>query len=187
MRQIKNFNLFEGRAFKDTKKPYQKKAWDADKKEDFRNKIKELIKSHKLSISQVGNDFEVKNDGDLFLQVMFRDDYVGVKEKGKKFVDEFKYTELGKIKSKINNIVKTCCESNEAKSYKKSKDLDDYQYDFIESAINLGNEADSYHRHITDMESLESVLEEINYFRDLINKVSSKLQAYEAKAKDTLK
>ena len=90
-------------------------------------------------------------------------------------------------KRNINNIVKTCCESNEAKSYKKSKDLDDYQYDFIESAINLGNEADSYHRHITDMESLESVLEEINYFRDLINKVSSKLQAYEAKAKDTLK
>ena len=37
---------------------------------------------------------------------MLRDDYIGVKKKGAKFTDEFDYTELGKIKSKINDIVK---------------------------------------------------------------------------------
>jgi hypothetical protein len=37
---------------------------------------------------------------------MFRDDYVGIKKLGTKFADEFSYSELGKIKSKINDILK---------------------------------------------------------------------------------
>jgi hypothetical protein len=39
---------------------------------------------------------------------MFRDDYVGVKKQGVKFTDEFEYTEFGKIKSKLTEIIKSC-------------------------------------------------------------------------------
>jgi hypothetical protein len=37
---------------------------------------------------------------------MFREDYIGVKKEGNKFPKEFKYTELGKIKSEITDIIK---------------------------------------------------------------------------------
>lgn len=106
MKHIKNFDIFEGRAFKDTKNPYAKKAWDPDKKADFRDKIKSHVKSLGCKTKQVGNDLEVSCDGDVLMQVMFRDDYVGVKKQGNKFVDEFEYTELGKIKSKVTDIIK---------------------------------------------------------------------------------
>lgn len=110
MKNIQSFQdwgkVSEGRAFKDTKKPYQKKASDPDKKSDFREKIEDMVKSKGLKTKQVGNDIEILKDGEMVAQVMFRDDYVGVKKKGVKFVDEFEYTELGKIKSKISEIVK---------------------------------------------------------------------------------
>lgn len=106
MKHIKKFDVFEGVAFKDTKKPYSKKAWDPDKKADFRNKIESHVKSLGCKTKQVGNDLEVSCDDKVSIQVMFREDYVGVKKHGNKFVDEFKYTELGKIKSKITDIIK---------------------------------------------------------------------------------
>lgn len=37
---------------------------------------------------------------------MFREDYIGVKKEGNKFPKEFEYTELGKIKSEITDIIK---------------------------------------------------------------------------------
>ena len=49
---------------------------------------------------------KVRSTGDTILQVMFRQDYIGLKKTGAKFTDEFKYDELGKIKSKIGEIVK---------------------------------------------------------------------------------
>lgn len=113
MKHIKSFDesknsssLHEGRTFMDTKKRYPSKAWDPDKKADFRDKIKSHVKSLGCKTKQVGNDLEVFCDGDVLMQVMFRDDYIGVKKIGNKFVDEFEYTELGKIKSKVTEIIK---------------------------------------------------------------------------------
>jgi len=100
-------SVSEGVTHKDTKKPFHTKASDPDKKEDFRTKINSHVKSQGLKTKQVGNDFEILHDGDMIAQVMFRDDYIGVKKKGVKFVDEFKYNELGKIKSKITEIIKS--------------------------------------------------------------------------------
>lgn len=100
-------SLAEGKTFKDVKKMHPKKAWDPDKKHDFRQKVKDHVKSQGLKTKQVGNDLEVMHNDDMIMQVMFRDEYVGVREKGKKFTDEFDYTELGKIKSKVSEIVKS--------------------------------------------------------------------------------
>lgn len=108
MRHIKNFELFEGVAFKDTKKPYAKKSWDPDKKLDFKNKIKVHVKSLGATVKEVGNDIEILCDGDKVVNVMFRDDYVGIKKPGDKFVDELKYTDYGKIRSKVTDIIKNC-------------------------------------------------------------------------------
>lgn len=113
MKHIKEFKLFEievseGKTFKDTKKLYPKKVYDSDKKVDFKIQIKNHVKSQQLQTKEVGNDLEVLCNGDLVAQIMFRNDYVGVKEEGAKFVDEFKYTELGKIRSFISDIIKKC-------------------------------------------------------------------------------
>ncbi len=101
-------NSNEGKTFKDTKKLYPKKVWDADKKIDFKKQIKNHVKSQRLETKEVGNDLEVIFRDDVIAQVMFRNDYVGVRAKGEKFVDEFKYTELGKIKSAVSSIIKKC-------------------------------------------------------------------------------
>ena len=37
---------------------------------------------------------------------MFRDDYIGVKKEGGKFTDKFEYTELGKIKKHLTDLIK---------------------------------------------------------------------------------
>lgn len=110
MKNLKNFDsfAFEGRTFKDTKKQYAKKDSNSpDKKSDFRDKVEEHVKSKGFKTKQVGNDLEIHSkEGEMLAQVMFRDEYVGVRKKGNKFVDEFEYTELGKIKSKIGEIIK---------------------------------------------------------------------------------
>ena len=108
MIHLKNFNIFEGRTEKDVRKPRPDKAWDADKKSDFREKIEAHTKSQKVKTKRVGNDLEIICDDEMVAQVMFRDQFVGIKKKGGKFTDEFKYTELGKIKSKITEINKSC-------------------------------------------------------------------------------
>jgi len=122
-KKVMNFNDFakgeintitkvkEGQAYKSSKGPKDKTVGKdglklTDKKEAFRTQVENLLKSHKgLSIDRIGNDFEVSKD-DITIQIMFRDSYVGIKKSGVKFADEFNYTELGKIKSKLNDILK---------------------------------------------------------------------------------
>ena len=102
----------EGQAYKSTKgikdKTIGKEGLKlTDRKESFRNQIESLLKSHKsLEVKRVGNDFEVHKDSKMILQIMFRDGYIGLKKSDAKFTDEFDYNQLGKIKSKINEIVK---------------------------------------------------------------------------------
>ena len=108
MKYLKVFSIFEGQAFKDTKKPHAKKAWDPDKKSDFRDKIEEHIKSQKMKTKKVGNDLELICNDEMIAQIMFRNQFVGIKSKESKFTKEFKYTELGKIKSEISEIIKSC-------------------------------------------------------------------------------
>ncbi len=99
----------EGRTYNDTKSGlFPKKSWDPNKKRDFLLTIKNHIKSKELTSKQVGNDLEIICNDKMIAQVMFRDSYVGVRAKGAKFADEFEYTELGKIKAKISEIVKDC-------------------------------------------------------------------------------
>lgn len=101
MKNIKGWNSFnEGRTMKASK------AKDSDVKVDsFRDKIESHLKSLDCKYKTVGDDFEVNCD-DKSLQVMFRKDYIGVKEKGTKNASEFKYTELGKVKSEITKLLK---------------------------------------------------------------------------------
>lgn len=104
-RSIRN----EGKTYNDTKAGlFPKKPWDPNKKRDFLLTIKNHIKSKELTSKQIGNDLEIICDDKMIAQVMFRDKYVGVRAKGAKFTDEFEYTELGKIKAKISEIVKDC-------------------------------------------------------------------------------
>lgn len=106
MRHLITFNLFEGRTFDIVKKPFDKQPWDEDRKEGFRKKIKDHLKSQRCKTKQVGNDFEVYYGDEYIAQINFRDDYVGIKKEGNKFAKEFKYSELGKIKSELSDIVK---------------------------------------------------------------------------------
>ena len=75
-----------------------------------------MIKSHVYGlgakIKQVGNDFEIHYGGEHIAQVMFREDYIGVKKEGNKFPKEFEYTELGKIKSEITDLIKKATKLN---------------------------------------------------------------------------
>ena len=105
MKNIKGWNSFnEGRTMKASKEK------DSDVKVDsFRDKIESHFKSLKCKYKQVGDDFEAEceasKDGDS-IQVMFRPDYIGLKKKGDKHSQEFKYTELGKVKSEITKLLK---------------------------------------------------------------------------------
>ncbi len=101
-------NIGEGKAHDVVKKQYAKKPWDPDKKHEFRTKIKNHVKSVGQKTNQVGNDLEVICGDKVVAQIMFRDDYVGVKKIDAKFADEFKYSELGDIKRSIGNIIKSC-------------------------------------------------------------------------------
>lgn len=100
--------VVEGKAFKATKKPFEKKAWDEDKKEAFRKKVEDHIKSQGCTTKKVGDDFEVNCNKEHIAQVIFRNEFVAVKKEGTKFKDEFEYTEFGKIKSKLSEIIKSC-------------------------------------------------------------------------------
>lgn len=108
--KVKEDVALEGKAFKAMKTPYSPEPWDRDKKEEFRIKLKSIIKSFssKIKINQIGNDFELINsDSDsLIAQVMFRLDHIGIKKDGDKFTDKFGYDELGKIKKKLSEILK---------------------------------------------------------------------------------
>ena len=70
----------------------------------FQDKIESHISGLGCKIKKVGNDFEIHHEDERIAQVMFREDYIGIKKEGNKFPKEFEYTELGKIKSEITLI-----------------------------------------------------------------------------------
>ena len=101
MKNLKSWGTFnEGKTMKASK------TKDSDVKvEQFRDTIENFLKGQKdVKLKTVGTDLEVNLD-DVKVQVMFRKDFVGVKKAGEK-VEEFKYTELGKIKSEIKKHLK---------------------------------------------------------------------------------
>lgn len=110
MKKITTFELFEeGKAFKATKKPFDremKRTSDTDKRQALRDKVESHVKSQGCAVKQIGNDFEIHFKGEHIAQAMFRVDYVGIKKVGKKYVDEFEYTQLGDIKKHLTAIIK---------------------------------------------------------------------------------
>jgi hypothetical protein len=101
MKNIKTWDMFnEGKTMKASK------SSDSDVKvEKFRETIENFLKNMKdAKVKTVGTDLEV-NLEDVKVQVMFRKDYVGVKKVGEK-AEEFKYDQLGKIKSEIKKHLK---------------------------------------------------------------------------------
>jgi hypothetical protein len=112
MKHIHSFKIFEGKAFKSTKKPVDDKPWDDDRREVFRNKIKSHIKGLGATVDPIGNDFELwKSEGGKgsekkVAQIMFRKDKISIKKEGGKFSDDFDYKELGNIKKKLTEILK---------------------------------------------------------------------------------
>jgi hypothetical protein len=82
------------------------KSKDSDvKKETFRDKIKDFLKSKGCDISQVGDDFEVHLDTEDILQIMFRNDKMTVKKQGNKFGKDFEYNQLGDVKKELTKIL----------------------------------------------------------------------------------
>ena len=107
----------EGTTFKDTKKSHEKSDAYGDKKEDFRGKLESYVKSLSCKTKEVGSDFEIHFLGKHIGQVMFRKDFISVKKVGDKFDKQFKYVELGKIKSEISRIIKDIKDvTNESKT-----------------------------------------------------------------------
>ncbi len=103
MNNLKSFNNFisEGKLMKS-------KSVDSDvKKEQFRDKVNSYVKSQDCKTKQVGDDIEVHLDNEHIAQVMFREDYIGVKKEGNKFPKEFAYDEFGKIKKELSSIIKS--------------------------------------------------------------------------------
>lgn len=101
----------EGKTYKSTNSPIDKTVGKGglkltDKVLTFQGKIESHVLSLGAKISQVGTDFEIEYGGERIAQVMFRDSYIGVKKSGAKFTDEFNYTELGKVKSKLTELIK---------------------------------------------------------------------------------
>ena len=109
MKHLNRFDSFnEGKAFKANKKGYGKEHLGEDKIDLIKAKVREHVKSlDNVELGSVGNDFVIEVDGDKVGEIMFRDKYVGLRKEGQKFVDELGYNELGKIKSKINAIIKS--------------------------------------------------------------------------------
>ena len=119
--KIMNFNDFEkkdittkvtkvkeGRTY-DVAKKGKKETHDVSK---FQGMIESHIIGLSAKIKQVGNDFEIHYGGEHIAQVMFREDYIGIKKEGNKFPKEFEYTELGKIKSEITDLIKKATKLN---------------------------------------------------------------------------
>lgn len=79
-----------------------------DKIEIMRKKVKDHIVSQGCETRRTGDDFEVHLNDEHIAQVMFRKDYIGVKKVGNKFPKELGYDELGKVKTELSDIIKSC-------------------------------------------------------------------------------
>jgi hypothetical protein len=96
----------EGIAEKGVRVKNKNKDINPDRKDNFRKKLGDYVKSMGFKHKQVGDDLEIHSDNEHIAQLMFRNDYITVKKVGNKFGKEFEYNELGKIKSELNNIIK---------------------------------------------------------------------------------
>lgn len=76
------------------------------KMENFRDKVKDFLKSKDCRVKQVGTDFEVHFGGEHVAQVMFRRNGITIKKEGNKFGKEFKFNEMGDIKSELSKMIK---------------------------------------------------------------------------------
>lgn len=76
------------------------------KKSEFKDKVESFIKSldSECEFKTVGNDLEVNKDN-VKVQIMFRDEYMGIKKSNNKFPKEFSYKELGKLKKELKDIL----------------------------------------------------------------------------------
>ena len=108
LKHLKSFRLFEGATEKAATRKDKHLEVNPDKMDSMRKKVKDHIKSQGCDTKQVGNDLEVHLDKEHIAQVMFRKDYIGVKKEGNKFPKELGYDELGKVKSELTSIIKSC-------------------------------------------------------------------------------
>ena len=76
------------------------------KMENFRDKIRDFLKSKDCKVKQVGTDFEVHCNGEHVGQVMFRRNAITVKKEGSRFGKDFKFNEMGDIKAELSKIIK---------------------------------------------------------------------------------
>lgn len=92
-----------------TEKASKRKDKNVDVNIDLmRKKVKDHVISQGCDTKQIGNDLEIHLDKEHIAQVMFRADYIGVKKVDNKFPKEFGYDELGKIKTELSVIIKSC-------------------------------------------------------------------------------
>lgn len=103
MNHLKNFKIFEGKIKDINNNPFNDPL-STNKKDLIKKKLKDHIKSISgLEISQVGNDLSI-SDGVKSAKIIFKDNYVGIKKDGQKFIDKLGYNEFGKIRLKINDL-----------------------------------------------------------------------------------
>ena len=115
------------------------------KMENFRDKIRDFLKSKDCKVKQVGTDFEIHCDGEHVGQVMFRRDKITIKKEGSKFGKDFKFNEMGDIKSELTRIVKRTINEMEDEDFMRGadknwdnhkeddfSDLDNTMYDGLE-------------------------------------------------------
>jgi hypothetical protein len=76
------------------------------KMETLRDKVRDYLKSKDCKVKQVGTDFEIHCDGEHVGQVMFRRNAITVKRSGSKFGKDFKFNEMGDIKSELSKMIK---------------------------------------------------------------------------------
>ena len=100
-------DVYEGATEKAAKRKDKKLDINPDKMDSMRKKVKDHVESQGCETKQVGDDLEIHLDKKHIAQVMFRKEYIGVKKVGNKFPKELEYTELGKIKSELSDIIKS--------------------------------------------------------------------------------
>lgn len=106
MKYLKRFN--EGATEKAAKRKDKNLEINPDKMDQMRKKVKDHVISQGCETRRTGDDFEVHLNDEHIAQVMFRKDYIGVKKVGNKFPKELGYDELGKVKTELSDIIKSC-------------------------------------------------------------------------------
>ena len=100
---MKYLKTFEGKTFDVARKSNKKSEGHIDA---MRTKVSGIIGSKGCTTKKIGSDLEIFCKGKHIGNVLFRGDFMGLKEEGKKFTDKFGYNELGKLKQKIQELIK---------------------------------------------------------------------------------